>query len=940
MPFRTLCAALVTLLLALAVPAISAEPVALLANGGFERDSWEWSGVWGHYAHDVTSDVSCSGQKSMYFWGSGAIKSMRYRYDGGPIEISGSYKLRNVKMGDVAYAKFWITVNYFNAAEDEIRHESALLADGTCDWTRFSTTMTPPAETHFIELSVAMHNCTGEAWVDDLQLKAQGGLDWPAWQYEAPSYYTGAILPTPRQVTYGNPTPLYDTSRQRFTIRTELGDNPCKDAVFGADQIDFRLSRCERFIRFDRPDCGQAKLVKIYLGRLDDAHIMRAAAGLGVDLPTSLPPQGHFVRTVESSDAIRIIAAGADNKGVVYAAASIYQMIGFENDMLVLRTFNLTDWPDFLLRASSDYAPIDDDWLSRMAMNKMSMYATQHRAYWKLVGPEEYAEPPAKGWSYEKRIRQMKAFIDSTDAIDLMILVHIYVSGGRPVEEAGPVFDIANEDNIADLTRRLKWLYDNGVYSQMICVDDYTDSRDREYVCKTKAEEEKFGNVGRAHGYLMRRLYEALAPDCPELKLSIVTAPYSTSHLDGPITRASGIHYLNELADEMPDEVAVCWTGPKITGPDISRRQWREYAAFAPGQPLYIWDNNQSGEPIADYVVNYYNSIHKDSAWSLMYQNSHFIGWPSHIPAALSGNAYMWNVGSYDAASAHQEACGKAFGRIDYSDVRTINDGYKAGVAMIRDEDRDLDALSNLIDNIYASIERLESIGAPMSVVRRQLNGASVQPDILKRFEALPTAKVSRLDSVPVIDGKLDDEAWKHVEEVSDFKQVSWAPGEEVPLTLHPTMYKFGYRGEFLYLGIACNHADVPLYPHENVGKRDGSIFFNSDTVEVFLGPDPAGGGYVHLAVDHTNTMFDERRPTPGSSWNGDWESAVTKADGVWYLEMRIPFSTLETPVPQPGDRWRANVCRSFGQNGELSCWAPIYGSFHNWTFFGNLEFE
>jgi len=133
----------------------------------------------------------------------------------------------------------------------------------------------------------------------------------------------------------------------------------------------------------------------------------------------------------------------------------------------------------------------------------------------------------------------------------------------------------------------------------------------------------------------------------------------------------------------------------------------------------------------------------------------------------------------------------------------------------------------------------------------------------------------------------------------------------------------------------------VELHEHENVGKRDGSIFFNSDTIEVFIATAPVVGEYYHLAADHTRTMYDERRPGEGSNWNGEWQVAVSKGDSVWSLEMRIPFATLGAQAPQAGDIWRANVCRAFGQQeNQLSCWARIYGSFHNPTFWGRLVFE
>ncbi len=160
------------------------------------------------------------------------------------------------------------------------------------------------------------------------------------------------------------------------------------------------------------------------------------------------------------------------------------------------------------------------------------------------------------------------------------------------------------------------------------------------------------------------------------------------------------------------------------------------------------------------------------------------------------------------------------------------------------------------------------------------------------------------------------------------------------PLGDHfPTEVLLAYDDGALYLACRCHHGDVTLHGHENEGRRDGSIFFNSDTIELFLGPDDGSQAYVHLAVDHTNTQYDERRPEGGVNWDASWQSAVVKQDGVWTLELAIPFGELGFGAPTRGQTWRANLCRSFGQQSQLSCWAPTWGSFHNRPFLGRLTF-
>ncbi|MFW6437962.1 MAG: beta-N-acetylglucosaminidase domain-containing protein [Armatimonadota bacterium] len=913
-----------------AATAALAQPVQLLGNGGFEYGDWEWRSVWGHAGHRVVSDEARSGRACMYFDRAGAISSQRYRYDGGPIEVRGWYRTKDVVPGERSYWDWSILVNFIGEDGEVIKHLDPVHVKGTHPWQPFRwRTDSAPDGTAKIELSVALQNATGEAWVDDLQLIADGGLDLPAWRLEDQPHYTGEIMPRPQRVSYGRTVPIWDGDRAAPAVAVRAGDGS-RGAVCGEELLGFRLDACSRYMRFNSPELPPATPVIVHLGRLDDAHIQQAARIIDADLPGTLPPQGHVVRMRDSGESLRIVAAGVDEMGVAYAAASIYQMIGFEGEQLVLRTFELTDWPDLLWRASSDYGPIEETILRRMVAQKMSMYAIQHRAWWKLVGPDgRPAHSRSGGWDYP--LGAMREFAERSGAIDYMMLVHIYVDGGRPAEQTGPVFDIASEDDVTDLIERLQWVYDQGIHTIMVCVDDYVRARDGEYQFHTEAEAERFRSVGASHGYLMRRVYDALAPNSPDLRLSIVSAPYSTSHLGRQVTQEAGERYLRDMAEEMPEEVAVVWTGPRITSPKITRADWRAYEALVPGQPLYLWDNMQAGLPIPKYAVDYYPQLPDDSAWSLLYQNSHFVGWPSHVAPALAANDWMWQPLGYDIDAAHREACLKAFGRIDYTDIETVNQAFERAKGLLRGAEPE--RLLEIVDETYAAVERLEAVGVPMAVPKRSLAGEGVTPDIRERLGAIPSAKIARVDEAPEIDGTLDDAAWEVATEIGPL--VRHDSGE--PLGEYfGTEVRVAHDGETLYVACRCQHEGVQLHSHENAGIRDGAIFFNSDTIELFIGPDADEAVYYHLAVDHTNTKYDERRPSPGADWDGGWQSAVEKTDDAWTLEMAIPLLELgaDDPLTTP---WRLNICRAFGQQSQLSCWGPTWGSFHNWPFFGRV---
>jgi len=158
--------------------ALTAPKPPLLTNGGFEHGNWEWHSAWGHQGHQVVGTRAHSGEKCMYFSGPGAIKTLRYKYEDGPIEVTGWYKLQEVVPGDRPYWNWWLRVNFYDSEGAHIKHVSILNTEGTNDWRRFAYCLhSAPEGTRAIELVVSLHNCPGEAWVDDLQVRAAARPD-------------------------------------------------------------------------------------------------------------------------------------------------------------------------------------------------------------------------------------------------------------------------------------------------------------------------------------------------------------------------------------------------------------------------------------------------------------------------------------------------------------------------------------------------------------------------------------------------------------------------------------------------------------------------------------------------------------------------------------------------------------------------------------------
>ncbi len=181
-----------------------------------------------------------------------------------------------------------------------------------------------------------------------------------------------------------------------------------------------------------------------------------------------------------------------------------------------------------------------------------------------------------------------------------------------------------------------------------------------------------------------------------------------------------------------------------------------------------------------------------------------------------------------------------------------------------------------------------------------------------------------RMADPPVIDGKLDDPAWRTAPWTIAFRDIE---GDAKPDPRFLTRAKMGWDDEYFYIG-----ADMEE-PHVwgTLTKRD-SIIYNDNDFEVFIDPDGDNYDYYELEVNALNTQFDLMLTHPyrcGGTYDIGWDieglktavdirGTLNKSDDVddgWSMEIAIPWESLRShanrPIPpNPGDQWPVNYSR------------------------------
>jgi hypothetical protein len=149
---------------------------------------------------------------------------------------------------------------------------------------------------------------------------------------------------------------------------------------------------------------------------------------------------------------------------------------------------------------------------------------------------------------------------------------------------------------------------------------------------------------------------------------------------------------------------------------------------------------------------------------------------------------------------------------------------------------------------------------------------------------------LSRIDGEIRVDGVVDDVAWTTVTPVSltMYQPTFGEPPSE------RTQIRIAHDDAYIYVA-------GELFDSDPSGIRANSLYrdrySSDDLIGVVIDPfnDNQNGLWFWVtpaAVRGDASVSDDGGST-NSSWNGHWDAAVSRSEDGWFVEMRIPFSTL-----------------------------------------------
>lgn len=177
------------------------------------------------------------------------------------------------------------------------------------------------------------------------------------------------------------------------------------------------------------------------------------------------------------------------------------------------------------------------------------------------------------------------------------------------------------------------------------------------------------------------------------------------------------------------------------------------------------------------------------------------------------------------------------------------------------------------------------------------------------------STSIARSDSPPIIDGLLDEAAWKGAVIVDDLHQIK---PREYDAPSERTEFLLLFDEDAIYIGVRAFDSE----PDQITARvlRQGESLRGEDRARVLLSPfNDKRSGYsflinansVRLDGIYKDGEFDQQ-------WNGIWQAESQIGDDGWTSEIRIPFKTLSF---NSDEDWAINLSREVVRKQEEMGW-------------------
>ena len=187
------------------------------------------------------------------------------------------------------------------------------------------------------------------------------------------------------------------------------------------------------------------------------------------------------------------------------------------------------------------------------------------------------------------------------------------------------------------------------------------------------------------------------------------------------------------------------------------------------------------------------------------------------------------------------------------------------------------------------------------------------------------------IEAEPVIDGRIEDEAWKKCPEAGGFFVLNGGYAN----VERQTFFRAFRNKDSIYLAVRCLEPAAAKIP---TTAKDGDFLWNHDSIELFFIPSGAET-YRQLIASAGGARWNARGEKEGQV--SDWKAGAVIGTNEWTLEVKIPFAVLGK-TPADNEQWKVSVARNILADPAVrhTCWTPLKKGFADEKRFGTFTFK
>lgn len=188
----------------------------------------------------------------------------------------------------------------------------------------------------------------------------------------------------------------------------------------------------------------------------------------------------------------------------------------------------------------------------------------------------------------------------------------------------------------------------------------------------------------------------------------------------------------------------------------------------------------------------------------------------------------------------------------------------------------------------------------------------------------------------PIIDGKLNDEAWKQAQFLKDFILFREETGAK-----EKTSAYICCDDKNLYIAAELFESQMSFIRKIKTIRNDE--VWTDDCLEIFIDSEFSQKDYAHFIINPLGTRQDnlsvkiDQAEVSEKQTSLDWTAKTSQTDDRWIVEIAIPWEIIAKKCPAPRSILGFNIARQERPSGEVSSWSNLRkeSGFHQPDKFG-----